>query len=806
MNDEIKSSGSDSGRDPVALGGYFPVIAAAVLSWAVISLGFLGLKMLMRERPEFVGAPFGNVRGQMVQESPRIVARKANDDVSVIKPMQPEGTDVVFDLKGRRDYRGLGMIMDMSGEFHGRYVLTNASDESAFVLFKCPHPRAGGDAGTNLVASGLRLQSSINGVQENARDAWFWSGTLPAKSGAAVEISYQVASLNSIRYHVGDQDGNPIKQLRIAFHRQDLDSMVFESGDGTKQPTDQSVSWESRDFLAPDFFSGTIVEGRSLFVSLMHLLEIGPLVCLLFLAALMALILARQSLTAVQMLTICAGYALYFPLILYLSTRFSFIVALAISVVVPGALLVNYARWLVGRKLGFAGVPVFLALFWVFPTLAAFAGWNRGLVLLCLGVVTLWVLIDLQNRALRRNVAVIALAGLIAVQQSATPAEIQVLLPAELAGKPPEVKRENVLPLVAFQPADYRVREEANHFRVQARVPFTILRAGETPVPLFAVPVHLSESRIETDATNLAGIVNVTNTLGLFAEQAGAGVLELAYRVPVERREDKRRGQIPLLLVPSGNLRLESSRGALEILSCAVWGKTPSEKETVYEIGVAGEQALVVEWHDQSLNSSPPGGGKPIESVTDLYGIGLTRAQHLTVVNSDGSCTHFAEIEAPRLQADEFRMKLPANARLISVSVNGSEVGSPAVEGQMCSVKLPGREVERAANRLSFRIGYPSLKLGFMGTAELALPEVFQTSGAMEWTVALPTGFETQVIASALQNQRIAPDLGRFGDYGRILKSHALTFLAKDLVPPGLIGLSLKYRQVVPGVYESKAE
>ena len=72
--------------------------------------------------------------------------------------------------------------------------------------------------------------------------------------------------------------------------------------------------------------------------------------------------------------------------------------------------------------------------------------------------------------------------------------------------------------------------------------------------------------------------------------------------------------------------------------------------------------------------------------------------------------------------------------------------------------------------------------------------------------VALPNGFQAQVISSGLELQKVPPDLGRFGDYGRILKSHANTYLAKDLAPPGLVGLSLKYRQVVPGIYEARPE
>jgi hypothetical protein len=96
--------------------------------------------------------------------------------------------------------------------------------------------------------------------------------------------------------------------------------------------------------------------------------------------------------------------------------------------------------------------------------------------------------------------------------------------------------------------------------------------------------------------------------------------------------------------------------------------------------------------------------------------------------------------------------------------------------------------------------------LGFVGLAELTLPEVFQTAGTLEWVVALPNGFDTQVISSGLEMQKTPPDLGRFGDYGRILKSHPHTYLAKDLAPPGAVSLSLKYRQAIPGMYEARAE
>ena len=151
-------------------------------------------------------------------------------------------------------------------------------------------------------------------------------------------------------------------------------------------------------------------------------------------------------------------------------------------------------------------------------------------------------------------------------------------------------------------------------------------------------------------------------------------------------------------------------------------------------------------------------------------------------------------------------MRLPPKARLISVSVNGSEISAPALEDQLCRTRLPAREPQQSAHRLSYRIAYPPVRLGFVGLAELTLPEVFQTAGTLEWVVALPNGFDTQVISSGLETQKSPPNLDRFGDYGRILKSHPHIYLKKDLAPPGSVSLALKYRQLVAGMQEARAE
>ncbi len=112
-------------------------------------------------------------------------------------------------------------------------------------------------------------------------------------------------------------------------------------------------------------------------------------------------------------------------------------------------------------------------------------------------------------------------------------------------------------------------------------------------------------------------------------------MLHFTYRVAIENHEGRQRVQIPLLIGPSGNVQIESARPDLENVTGSLWSRTAREKQTVYDIGVAGEELLTVEWREREGAAPAP------EAAKEFYGIGITRAQHLTVINSDGSCTHF---------------------------------------------------------------------------------------------------------------------------------------------------------------------
>lgn len=389
MTDEIVSSAPEArGGHPTSdqARSWTSAVLAGLVGWICMAAGFYGLNILMHERPQFAGQPVRFSSLELIQESPSVVMRKVHDDVSMMHEIQPDQTQVSFSMKARRDYRGLRTIIDMEGKFAGRYTITNPYNEPVFVLFKCPHPRAEKDSPHTVNASALSLVSSTGGIEEDTATAWFWSGEIEAQKSTQIAVSYRAATITGVRYLITSSRGTPIQAHRVEIQVEDLPSMIFESGEGAAEPRGNLVVWDRNNFLPPDHFAARIGQTRNLYTALHQLLEIGPLVSLLFMISVIAVICTRRKLSALQVLTISAGYGFYFPLILYLSAKFRFPLALIIAGLAPGLLLLNYARWLLGFRLGVLGGIVFLALYQIFPTLAAFAGWNRGMVLLCLGV------------------------------------------------------------------------------------------------------------------------------------------------------------------------------------------------------------------------------------------------------------------------------------------------------------------------------------------------------------------------------------------------------------------------------------
>lgn len=795
------------GLNPRRTSGW--LLAMGVAAWVALTLGFAGLRMLLQERPQFVGQPLQHSRAQLLQESPRIQWRKASEDVALIHPGQPYHSDVLFDLAGHRDYRGLRTLVDMAGQFQARHILTNPYPEPLFVLFQSPHPK--GMGGSEIQVGDLRLKASIEGIHENGKDALIWSGRLGPNQSIALDVSYQVASIREVHYRVSSSTQDPVAQYRVRIQRSNLEALQFDTGDGTLPGTDGNLSWERRDFLPPATLRASIVEHRSLYESLLQLLEIGPVVCLLFMGTSAAVILARHGLTPAQLLTLVVGYAIYFPLILYLSSRFSFTVALALSLLAPGALLVNYVRLQFGPVMGWIGAPVGLLLYQLFPTLAAFNGWNRGMVLLCLGLVTFWVLIQLQNASLRRNAIGMTAAWLALVlmpsttrAQIAQAAQAEVVLPANVRLTQQDSPRPPVEALVAFDPATYQIHDRTNYLEVRASLAFEVVQPGTLPLPLFTLPVHLNRRSLEPQSPENLMLILRSNRWALLAGARGRKTLSFEYQVPIESREGRVEAVVPLIHVGSGRIQLTTKRPGMQALTGKRWGQFVNESGIHQDLGVSGEEDLKLRFDAGSAESGADAGvARPLASTQALYGIGIPQARHLTVVASDGSCTHFSELELPTTRSGEFLQRLPPGASLVSASINGVEIPSPTLVSNVCRFQLPHDPARVTPQKLSLRLALPRMELGFLGTLDLELPESDQTVGTLLWMIALPESFEVQMLSSGLETHKGTRDLSRFGDYGRILQNSPGIQLERTLAPPGRIRASLRYRHALAFATES---
>jgi hypothetical protein len=780
---------------------------ASVVCVLFLGLGFFGLHALMGARPEFIGRGLVFERQGLEQLAPTFVVRRTGDDTAVFARRHPDGSSVLFDMDAQSDARGLSTLESMRGAFEATYVLENPEAQPVFVLFRCPYPRSGGPRGERARWSGMKLTTETSGTRVDTSDAWLWSGELDAGASLALKLQYEIPRVVSIGYQVDPAVRETVRELDVAIEMDELPPMVvFASRDGERVATATANHWNRTNFLPGESFGARILEGQSLFAALRRLLEIGPLVALLFFAAAIPLAATRARLSTLHVFGVAAAYGLYFPLVLYLSVMLPFRWALAIAVLVPGLLLVNHARLLLGRRLGIPCAVIALLVYQLFPTLTAFAGWNRGLVLLCIGTVTLFVLAHLSNRSLRLQPA----AALSACLMLPSPASVLGggggAHAHEPANEPAAVAREP-LPLVSLGIVEYHMRLEPRFVEVEASVPVQVLRPGDGPVRLFSDALYLREALLPT-FLRLAG---TGPGLEVLVPGEGAGLVRLRYRVPVAVSGERLSASVPLARAPAGRVLFECDREGLEFQGASLWSSTTADGRTIHELGTSGGDRLEIASLATAERASPAA-VEPApelaaelasaEARSDLYGIGIVAARHLTVVGSDGAALHFAAYSLPPSSGDAFELVLPAGAGVLSATVDGLEVERPLVVDGALRIPLDVRPEGRGPHEVALRIDLGRLPLGFLGTLELELPRPAATTGEVSWAIALPTDFVTRVLTSGLDPVAGAGDVESFGEYGRALRTLEPVHLSKSLAPARRIACSLRYHQRIAGVTE----
>jgi len=301
--------------------------------------------------------------------------------------MPAELSEFVFDVTGRRIIAACARSWTWP-ESPCPVVLTNVS-MNRLSFSSSPASATGGDAGATSWRAD-EIAGSASGVRE-CQDAVL-ERIVEAHGGANIDISFRCSPQSA---------GLPRRQTRTAsreaiarpVHRQDLDSMRFESGDGTSSRR-TTVLWKgetfSRRISSPHHRGNT----QPLCLALDLWRSARWFACCSL--AVSAMILARQALTHSRCLH-RSRLRGYFPLILYLA-RASLSQSADHRGGRAGALLVNYARWLLGGRLVCSAGRRFCALLGFPHAGGVFVGWKPWHVLAVPWRGDVWVLIICKTR------------------------------------------------------------------------------------------------------------------------------------------------------------------------------------------------------------------------------------------------------------------------------------------------------------------------------------------------------------------------------------------------------------------------
>jgi hypothetical protein len=184
----------------------------------------------------------------------------------------------------------------------------------------------------------------------------------------------------------------------------------------------------------------------------------------------------------------------------------------------------------------------------------------------------------------------------------------------------------------------------------------------------------------------------------------------------------------------------------------------------------------------------------------------ILSSRHLTVINTDGSCTHSADYVLPGASSQPVTLALPPGATVISGSLNGVALDPATLRGSPLSIVIPESLQHRAEHQLSLSLSCAPVHLGFLGQLTLSLPDPSAITGNLSWNIAIPPGYRVQALSGGLDLNREPMNLDAYGAFGQALKDHTRVSLRRALVPAQPVTARLRYRQALPGFNDDMME
>ncbi len=801
------------------------ILGQLALLTVILGLGFVVMLAVLETRPQFAGWGLAPPHRSHEQDAPSLAVRTAGRPAHEVRWLDLDEASVELDLTALQDYRGLQVTRYLEGTVLARMSYTNRSEEGEHLVWQLPLPEAYPTEFEAAQAS-LKVTGLDGGEVLTTRGAWIATGFLPSGATFAVELAHPLPPTSDLAWH-GNR-GAAAQRASLRIEGEEVPLRLRGAAPGSPSGPMSAHEWTGRTpaGVGLGFF---LLPGHSVFDALKRLLQIAPIVAGMFLVTLLSILAARRTPRHGELLLLALAYAYYFPLVVYLNANLPMKWAVPIAFVASAVVVLNYLRFLIGGRSGVLLGLGLLVAFQLVPTMMAFAQWDRGLVLLTLGSISLLALVSLQTRRLKESMGrgAVALAALIPLPLQ--DGEIRVSLPAELL--PPAAVTPQELPKPApgellVGVAAYVLDWTEEWVAVEALLPVESTGASPRPTRLMGSGVFLeSVTAPEFLRFSISG-----TGLDLHLLDAGKGEVRVLYRVPARRDGAASEVQVPTFLTTVGTGLLQSTKSGLVFPENPVWSRSVEAEGITWTFGV-GSQPIWITWRDlgrpepgQAGESDPApesgdgsdaaaseaagasgveGGTEPAAELPPLkpvYEIAARESHHLTLIEADGRLLHFTELvfDAGAV-GDLCRLTLPPGMSVSSVTLDDREVEGVVRTDSTLAFPFTQSARTQTLRKVTLALTRPAVELAFRGSLSLELPRYEGTEAQLHWEVRGPTGFELAARGTGMQ-QDTGPGGTRFGSYSSTAAGRPSVRLRDSLVPAGRTAVRFVYAQQLDGV------